>query len=67
MTDLATVTAVLGNIKTAMDIAKAIKDADVSVERAEMKFKLAEMMTALADAKMSSLGSSSYLPIKTRL
>ncbi|WLA12400.1 hypothetical protein MO327_00205 [Xanthomonas translucens] len=52
MTDLATVTAVLANIKTAMDIAKALKDADLSIERAEMKFKLAEMMTALADAKM---------------
>ncbi|MGY0613455.1 hypothetical protein [Luteimonas sp. A501] len=52
MADLATITAVLGNIKTAMDIAKALKDADLSVERAEMKFKLAEMMAALADAKM---------------
>lgn len=52
MADLATITAVLGNIKTAMDIAKALKDADLSAERAEMKFKIAEMMGALADAKI---------------
>jgi hypothetical protein len=52
MTDLATITAVLGNIKTAMDIAKALKDADISAEKAEMKFKVAEMMGALADAKI---------------
>ena len=52
MADLATITAILGNLKVATDIAKAIRDSDISVERAELKLKLAEMIGALADAKI---------------
>ncbi len=52
MADLATITAILGNLKLATDIAKAIRDSDISVERAELKLKLAEMIGALADAKI---------------
>lgn len=35
MPDLATITAFIGSIKTATDIAKTIKGADVSLEKAE--------------------------------
>lgn len=66
MADLVTVTAVLSNIKTAMDIAKALKDADLSVERAEMKFKIAEMMAALADAKIEVVEIQQLLAEKDR-
>lgn len=52
MADLATITTILGNIKIATDIAKAIRDTDVAIERAELRLRLAEMIGALADAKI---------------
>ncbi|KFZ37446.1 hypothetical protein HR45_10540 [Shewanella mangrovi] len=52
MTDLATISAALTSIKTAVDLAKIIKDGDKSLEQAEIKYKLAELISALADAKM---------------
>lgn len=50
--DMTSVSAVLGSIKTAADIAKVIKESDVSLEKAESKLKLAELISALADAKI---------------
>jgi hypothetical protein len=50
--ELATVTATLSSIKTAIDIAKALKDTDLSLEKAETKLQLAELVSALADAKI---------------
>lgn len=50
--ELATVTATLNSIKTAIDIAKALKDTDLSLEKAETKLQLAELVSALADAKI---------------
>lgn len=52
MADIATLTAFITSLKAATDIAKAIKDADFSLERAETKLKMAELIEALADAKM---------------
>lgn len=52
MADFGTIAAVLNNIKVATDIAKAIRESDHSIERAELKLKLAEMISALADAKI---------------
>ncbi len=52
MADIGTVTAVLANLKVATDIAKAIRESDLSIERAELKLKLADMVSALADAKV---------------
>jgi hypothetical protein len=54
--DITTVTAVLGSIKTATEIAKYIKDSDVSLEKAETKLKLAELISTLADAKLEAVG-----------
>jgi len=52
MPDIATIGAALGSIKTATDIAKIIKDSGSSLEQAEIKYKVAELISALADAKI---------------
>ena len=54
--DFTAVTAVLGSIKTATDIAKLIKDSDLSLEKAETKLKLADLIGTLADAKLEVVG-----------
>ena len=66
MTDLATVTAVLSNIKLATDIAKALRQSDVAIEKAELKLKLAEMIGALADAKLEVTDIQELLVAKER-
>jgi len=50
--DITSISAALTSIKAAADIARLIKDSDSSLERAESKLKLAELMSALADAKI---------------
>lgn len=55
MTDLTTFAAVLNSLKTAADIARTLKESDLSIERAEMKLKVAELMGALADVKIAAL------------
>ena len=52
MPDLATIGAALNSLKTAIDIAKFLRESDLSLERAELKLKLADLVTALADAKI---------------
>src|ERR1043165_2655860 len=54
MTDIATISTFLSSIRTATEIAKAIKSADVSLEKAETKLKMAELIESLADAKMQA-------------
>ena len=57
MPDIAAIGSVLSSLKTATEIAKFLRDTDVSLERAELKMKLADLTGALADAKieMSSI------------
>jgi len=50
--DMTSISAVLSSIKTATDIAKLIKESDVSLEKAESKLKFADLILALADAKV---------------
>ena len=50
--DFTSVTAALGSLKTATDIAKFIKESDLTLDKAETKLKLAELISALADAKL---------------
>ena len=50
--DMASITAALGSIKAAVDLAKLIKDSGASLEQAEVKLKIAELISALADAKI---------------
>lgn len=54
MADISTITAFLGSIKTATDIAKAIREAGVSLEKAEAKLKMADLMESLAEARIQA-------------
>ena len=54
MPDLATIAAAINSIKTATDIAKGFREAGLSLEKAEHKFRLAELMTALAEARIAT-------------
>jgi hypothetical protein len=55
MPDITTIGAFLTSIKTATEVAKAIKSVDVSLEKAETKLKIAELIESLADAKMQAV------------
>lgn len=50
--DLTSITAALSAIKSAADIAELIKKSSSSLEEAEIKLKLAELIGNLADSKM---------------
>jgi RNA-splicing ligase RtcB len=50
--DFTSVTAALGGLKTATELAKLIKESDLSLDKAETKLKLAELIGALADVKL---------------
>lgn len=52
MPDFATIGAALSSIKTATDIVKFLRGSDLSLERAELKLKLADLLSSLADAKI---------------
>lgn len=52
MPDMTAIGAVLGSLKTATEIAKFIRESDVSIERAELKLKVADLIGALADVKL---------------
>lgn len=52
MPDIAAIGAVLNSLKTATDIAKFIRESDLSLERAELKLKVADLVGALADVKL---------------
>ena len=52
MPDIATIGAALSSIKAATDIAKFLRESDLSLEKAELKLKLADLLVSLADAKM---------------
>lgn len=52
MGELAVISAIITSVKTATDIAKLIKDSDLSLEKSELKLKLAELVSSLADAKL---------------
>ncbi len=52
MPDIATLGALLSSVKTATDIAKVIKNSDMTLAGAEAKLKMAELISALADVKL---------------
>jgi len=54
MNEITGLTTILGSIKTAMEIAKLIKESDLSLEKAETKLKLADLISALADVKIEA-------------
>lgn len=49
MPDITTIAAVLNSLKAATDIAKFLRESDLSLERAELKLKLADLVGTLAD------------------
>jgi len=55
MPDITVISAALTSIKTATDIAKALKAVDLSMEKADLKIQLAGLMEALADTKVQLL------------
>lgn len=52
MADLASIAAAFSSIKAATDIAKAIREGAIALEKAEDKLKLAELIDKLVDAKL---------------
>jgi hypothetical protein len=52
--DIASVSALVGSLKAATDIAKFMRESATSLEKAEAKLKLAELISAIADAKVEA-------------
>ena len=52
MVDITAITSILTGLKTATDIAVLLKGSGISLEKAEYKLKLAELISVLADAKI---------------
>jgi hypothetical protein len=52
MPDLTTISAALSSLKSAIDIAKFLRETDLSLEKAELKLKFAELVSKLADTKI---------------
>ena len=59
--DISTIAAVLGSIKSATDIAKLLMEADLCLEKAKVKLKLADLINTLADAKIEIAGVQDLL------
>lgn len=53
--DIASIATLLGSIKSATDLAKFVNTSYVSLEKAELKLKLAELIEALASAKLEAV------------
>lgn len=53
MTDASAIAAALSSLKTAIDIANLLRSSDTSLEAAEMKLRLADLLGNLADVKMT--------------
>lgn len=64
MTDITAIASILGSVKTATEIAKLLKDSDLSLEKAEMKLKLADLISALADARIETAEIQSLIAEK---
>ena len=52
MPDIGLITSARTSLKVATDIAKLLREGDLSLEKAELKLKLAEIMGAVAEAKI---------------
>jgi|ERR1041385_8930219 hypothetical protein len=64
MTDIGAISAALTSIKTATEIAKIISQSGASIEKAELKLRVAELLTSLADAKVELAGVQDVLATK---
>ena len=66
MPDIVSITATITAIKNSIDIAKALKDAEASIEKAELKLKIAELIQTLAEAKISAAEVSDLIQEKDK-
>jgi hypothetical protein len=66
MPDVATIAAFITSIKNATDLAKAIKEAGGSLEKAEAKLKLADLMESLAEARIQAAEVQEILQAKDK-
>ena len=66
MADLPTISAALSSLKTATEIAKLLKNNDVSPENAELKLNLAELINSLADASIEIVDVQEFLSEKEK-
>ena len=66
MPDFTLITAGLSSVKIAMDIAKGIRESGISLEKAEVKLQLAELLSSLADAKISLVETQELLDAKDK-
>ena len=66
MPDVATINSILTSVKTASEIAKLLKDSDISLEKAETKLKLADLVSSLADVKLEAAKIQDLLLEKDR-
>jgi hypothetical protein len=64
--DIPTITAALSGIKAATEIAKALSDTNHSLEKAELKLRVASLIEALADAKLNIVDVRALLDEKDR-
>ena len=54
--DITSISTLIGSLKTATEIAKFIKETGLSLEQAETKLKLADLISTLADARVEVAG-----------
>lgn len=66
MPDIALISAALSSLKTATDIAKFLRESDLSLEKAELKLKLADLIVALADTKIQLVEVQDTLAAKDK-
>ncbi len=66
MPAIPTIVTAINSIKAATDIAKALRNADVNLAQAELKLRAAELLEALADAKISMVDLEEALQKKDK-
>lgn len=52
MPDIIAISSILTSLKTALDLAKSVKESSTSLSQAEIDLKIAGLVTALAEAKI---------------
>lgn len=66
MADMTTLAAITGSIKAAADIARTLRDLDHSLETAELRLRMVDVLSSLADARESVLELESSVKEKDR-
>lgn len=61
MPDITSISAVIGSVKSALDIVKYLNETGTSLEKADLKLKLAELASALAEAKLEMISIQEVL------